>query len=105
MLGDRLSAKDIGDAARRGNKIALSIYRSAGQHVGIGIGSLLNVLNPEMVILGGGVLKSAPKIFWSTLIKSAKKYAWQEAFASAKIVKASLGDKVGNLGALALAFV
>jgi glucokinase len=104
-LGNRLSAKDIGDAARKGNKIALNIYRNAGQHVGIGIGSLLNVLNPEIVILGGGVLKSAPKIFWSTLIKSAKKYAWQEAIASTKIVKASLGDKVGNFGALALAFV
>ncbi len=100
----KVSAKQVGMAACEGDKLAIESYKEAGYYLGIGIANLLNVLNPEKVVLGGGVLKSAPKIFWSTLVKSAKQHAWPEAYATTRIVRSSLPGSVGDLGALALVF-
>jgi glucokinase len=97
-------AKEVGVAARTGDKLAVESYRQAGYYLGIGIANLLNILNPEKVVIGGGVLKSAHKIFWQTMMKSAKQHAWPEAFRTTKILRSQLKGHVGDLGALALVF-
>ncbi len=99
-----LGAKEVGLAARAGDKLAIESYRKAGYYLGIGIANLLNILNPEKVVIGGGVLKSAHKIFWATLMKSVKQHAWPEAFRTVRIVRSQLKGYVGDLGALALVF-
>lgn len=100
----KVSAKQAGQAAREGDKLAIESYRSAGYYLGIGLANLLNILNPETIVIGGGVLKSAHKIFWKTMMKSAKQHAWPEAFRTATIVRSQLQGCVGDLGALALVF-
>ena len=100
----KVSAKQVGMAAREGDKLAIGSYRSAGYYLGIGVANLLNILNPEKVVIGGGVLKSAPKIFWRTMMESAKRHAWPEAFRTVKIVRSQIKGHVGDLGALALVF-
>lgn len=97
-------AKQVGFAAREGDKLCIQSYRYAGYHLGIGIAILLNVLNPAKVVLGGGVLKSAPGVFWKAMIQSCKKHAWPEAFLGVKILRSRLQGQVGDLGALALVF-
>jgi glucokinase len=97
-------AKEVGRAAREGDKLAVQSYRLAGYCLGLGIANLLNILNPGKIVIGGGVLKSAHKIFWATMMKSAKEHAWPEAFRTVKIVRSGLKGHVGNLGALALVF-
>ena len=97
-------AKEGGMAARGGDKSAIESYKKAGYYLGIGIANLLNVLNPEKVVIGGGVLKSAHKIFWATMMKSARQHAWPEAFRTVRIVRSQLKGHVGDLGALALVF-
>lgn len=101
---ERVTAREVGAAAREGNKLAIESYQCAGYYLGIGIANLLNILNPEKVVIGGGVLKSAHKIFWQTMMKSAKRHAWPEAFRTVKIVRSQLKGHVGDLGALALVF-
>lgn len=100
----KITAQMVGQAARKNDVLALKAYEYAGFYLGIGIANILNILNPEMVILGGGVLKSAPKIFLQSMMESCKRDAWPQAFEAVKIVQTKLGDQVGNLGALALAF-
>jgi len=100
----KVSARQVGMAAREGDKLAIESYRQAGYYLGIGIANLLNVLNPEKIVIGGGVLKSAHKIFWATMMKSAKQHAWPESFRTVRIVRSQLKGHVGNLGALALVF-
>ena len=97
-------AKEVGLAARAGDKVAIGSYRQAGYYLGIGIADLLNILNPEKVVIGGGVLRSAPKVFWKAMMRSAKQHSWPEAFRTVKIVRSQLKGHVGNLGALALVF-
>ncbi len=98
------SARLLGLAAKKGNKTALGIYSQAGFYLGIGIANLLNTLNPEMVILGGGVWNSAPKEFWNSMMKSCRENAWPQAFKAVKIVRSNLKGHSGDLGALALGF-
>ena len=100
----RFNARQVGMAAREGDKLSIESYRQAGYYLGIGIANLLNILNPEKVVIGGGVLKSAHKIFWKTMMKSAKQHAWPEAFRTVRIVRSQLKGHVGDLGALALVF-
>lgn len=95
-------AREVGKVAREGDRLAVGSYRKAGYYLGIGIANLLNILNPEKIVIGGGVLKSAPGVFWNTMIQSAKRHAWPEAFRTAKILRSKLSGRVGDLGALAL---
>lgn len=97
-------AKEVGIAAREGDKLAIESYREAGYYLGIGIANLMNILNPEMIVAGGGVLKSAPKIFWRRMMRSAQTHAWPETFSTTRIVRSKLRGSVGDLGALALVF-
>ena len=97
-------AKEVGKAAREGDKTAIQSYQKAGYYLGIGIANLLNVLNPGKVVIGGGVLKSAHPVFWKTMIRSSKQHAWPEAFRTTRIVKSPLLGRSGDLGALALVF-
>ncbi len=97
-------AREIGALAKKGNRAALKVYQKAAWDLGIGLANLLNVLNPEMIILGGGVFKSAPSSYWKAILASTKKHAWPEAYHSVTIVRSSLDENVGNLGALALGF-
>lgn len=98
------SAKQIGEAALKGDRLALEIFKQAGFFLGVGIANLLNILNPQKIILGGGVLKSAPGVFWAAMRESAKSQAWPQAWKSAGIARSSLGGHAGDLGALALVF-
>jgi glucokinase len=100
----RITAKVVGAAAKKGDRLALRSFARAGFYLGIGIANLLNILNPELIILGGGVLKSAPPIFFKAMRDSCELDAWPQAFEAVRILRTKLGDHVGDLGALALAF-
>lgn len=52
---EELSARDVAAAARRGDLVAQQIIGSAGRYLGIAIAGLVNIFNPRMVVLGGGV--------------------------------------------------
>ncbi len=102
--GHRVTAQYVGVAAKKGDPLALKAYQRAGFYLGIGISNLLNIFNPQLIILGGGVLKSAPRNFWQSMRQNTKCEAWPQAFRAVKIVRTQLGDLVGDLGTLALVF-
>lgn len=102
--GEIVDAKTIGLAAKQGNRAALKVYERAAHYLGYGLANIINILNPEIIILGGGVWKSSPPQFWNKMMSSCKAHAWHEAFRTVKIVPSTLEGRVGDLGALALAF-
>ena len=97
-------AKEVGLAASSGDKVAIESYRKAAYYLGIGLANLMNVLNPEAIVIGGGVLKSAPPVYWKEVLRSAKGHAWPEAFQTTKVLQSPLLGHSGDLGALALVF-
>jgi len=84
--------------ARAGNKEYQDVYKKFGFWLGVGIANTINVINPEIVIVGGSISK-AWDLFKEEMNKSAKKYIISIQAKETKIVSAKLGDDAGALGA------
>ena len=105
MSGKKVSgAKEVGLAAGAGDRRALKSYLKGAYYLGIGLANLMNILNPEAIVLGGGVFMSSPAAYWKALMRSAKDHAWPEAFRTTKILLSPLLGHSGDFGALALVF-
>jgi len=98
----RISAKDVAQLAKKGDKNAKKAFDQAGYFLGIGLGILINVLNPDKIILGGGVMKSA-SLLLTPAVKEAAKRSFKASFKCCHILKAQLGNKAGIIGSAAWA--
>lgn len=90
-------------AYREGDKVAVSVLDNAARYIGIGIGSLVNVLGPEVVVLGGGVVEAMGDDFIERIERTARKIAFDFAIKDVRFVRAELGDDAGMVGAAMLA--
>ena len=90
------------EAASAGDDFSLSIWHRVGVALGIGIASLINLLNVEMVVIGGGV-SNAWDLFIETTYEEARRRAFHAPMEVAKIERGSLKDDAGILGASYLA--
>ncbi|MBI4430956.1 MAG: ROK family protein [Candidatus Omnitrophica bacterium] len=97
----RLSAEIVADAAREGDPLAVQIMRNAGHFLGIGLANVINILNPEIVVLGGGVMK-AGDLVWKSMEQAIKREAWPGPLKVCKIMRSKLGEHCGDLGAISL---
>jgi glucokinase len=89
--------------ARNGDKAAIHLFSEAGRYLGIGVASLLHMLNPEAVIIGGGVSR-AWDLFSPSMMDEINRRCFREIVERTRIMPASLGDNAGILGAARLAF-
>jgi glucokinase len=96
------SAKEIAAAAKNGDKLSIQAFELAGFYLGRTIADFLHILNPSILILGGGVSMSGELIMKPMLASLEKHVISPEYISDLKIVVADLGDDVGLLGALAL---
>jgi len=93
-----ITARDITLLARKGDGAARKSFERAGYFLGIGLGIIINVLNPEIIFLGGGVM-AAGNLLLKPALKEARKRCFQAAFVSTKIRRARLGNDAGFIGA------
>lgn len=96
-----INAVIVARAARQGDRLAQQIYRQAAFYFGLSVANVIHVLNPEMIVIGGGVSK-AGRLFFAPLIQTARIFSWVRPYRSCKIVPAKLRDEVGDLGAISL---
>ncbi len=92
----------IDTAAEAGDALACEVMQETGHFVGLGIASMVNVFNPEVVVLGGKIARS--QTLFNTAVRTARASAIGSIFASAKIVHAELDDDAGIMGAAELAW-
>lgn len=100
---DLVSGGDLGKAYRAGDKLVVKIMNRAAQMIGVGIGSLVNVLSPEIVVLGGGVVEAMEDDFVERIDLAVRDVAFDFMTKELKIVRATLGDDAGVTGAAMLA--
>lgn len=103
LVGDNLeliTGKVVSEAAAAGDNLAQEILYRAGWALGVGIGNVANLINPQRFVLGGGVMK-AGEGFWDVLQRVARETALPEV--NFEIVPAALGDDAPLWGAVALA--
>jgi glucokinase len=95
-----LTGEMISQAAGQGDELALQVLDKGAWALGVGIGNVANLVNPQRFILGGGVTKSGP-LFWETVRRTARGTALPEVHF--EVVPAELGDDAPLWGAAALA--
>jgi glucokinase len=98
-----LTSEEIYRAGLAGDELALEVFRRMGVYLGIGLANLINILNPEMIVIGGGVVNGW-ELFERHMLQQVAERAFPLPAASVKIVKAECGDDAGLLGAARLAF-
>lgn len=107
LVGDnweKLTSKVFRQAFDAKDKLVVSNLERAAKLTGVAVGSLLNILSPEKVIIGGGMIESLEKELMPIIQKYAKMNCFSIISKGVDIVPAALGDDAGILGAAAIAW-
>jgi glucokinase len=102
LAGRTLDQKVIVDAARQGDAVALEVLEGTARALGAGIAAVLNLLNLERVVIGGGVSAAGP-ILLDRIVAEAKLRTFPAVFAGCSFVPAALGSDAGVVGAARVA--
>lgn len=97
----RLTPKAIYDAAMQGDALSLEVFDEAGYYIGLGVASCINIFNPEIFVIGGGIAQAGDVLF-DPIIRTAEANAIGTLFSKCRIVMAELGDNAGIMGGAAL---
>jgi glucokinase len=97
-IKENLSAEEIYRRAKEGEAAARQSFSKAGYYLGIGLGIIINFLNPEMIILGGGVMNTGEYLL-APALEEARKRSYEASFSCCKIERAVLGNDAGVIGA------
>lgn len=100
---NKLTPKIIFNEAKKGDGLAKEIVNETGEYLGIGLANLVNILNPERIILGGGVVQSI-EILLKPAMKELKKRAFARGIENLKILPWKLGNHAGIIGSIYLFF-
>lgn len=98
---EKITKKIIIDAAQKGDKLAKEILMDAASWLGIKVAYMINMFNPQLVTIGGG-MEEAGSLFLDALTNCVKMYAFEEAFNAVKIMPTFLKEDAVALGAAAL---
>jgi glucokinase len=101
--GIGISAKEVVDRARAGERAAAGVIREAAHALGIGIANVFGLLDPELILIGGGVSR-AGSILIDPAVEHARSLVFGPLRRRLKVRRARLGDDGGLLGAACLGF-
>jgi len=96
----RISARMVAEAARAGDAASVAIYENAGRYLGIALANAVNLLSPEAIILGGGMMASKD-LFLPSAERVMRELSLSEPLKYVRLAEAELGDRAGPLGMIA----
>ncbi len=99
----KVTALTVQTAAEKGDPIANELIRKTAYYFGVGLTNLINIFNPEMIVIGGGLSNMGDRLL-KPAYEEAGKRAFHQAFQAVRFVPAALGRNSGVLGAAAFAF-
>jgi glucokinase-like ROK family protein len=95
---ENITPEIVVEATKRGDKLAFNIMEKTGEYLGIGIADMINIFNPELIVIGAGV-SQAGDILLEPLKRAVKARALQLSSSMTNIKVSQLGDNAGALGA------
>lgn len=101
-MNKNFTADDMAREAKEGDDFSLMMIERTGKYIGTGVASVINLLNLERIVLGGGVMQAGDLIL-NPIIQEAKRRAFQPCFEATQIVAAVLGNDATTIGAAMLA--
>lgn len=96
---DEITAREVAAAARKGDLIAQQILAQAGSHIGIAIAGLVNLFNPGMVIIGGGVAQTGD-ILLEPMRQTVQRRSLPASTRAVRITTSMLGRRSSSMGAV-----
>lgn len=99
---DSLTAKTVGDAAEAGDSLAREIFAYCGEYLGRGLSLIVDILNPEVIVLGS-VFARCEHFLRPTMLDVLEREALSSSLSICKIVASGLGDNIGDYAALSVA--
>ncbi len=106
LLGDNLADMRSGDlrkALKKGDKLVEKVIEDAAEYTGIAVGNIINLINPEYIVLGGGVIDALEDEMMAIIVETARDYAMAGTAKGIEIISSRLGDHAGITGAAVLA--
>ncbi len=94
-----LTPEVIAQQAKNGDKVAQKIFSEIGSHIGVGVSNIIDLFDPEIIVVSGGISK-AGSILFAPIKKTVAQRVVGAKFRDYKIVPAKLGDDAGILGAV-----
>lgn len=100
LKGDlkNLSIKVISNAAKKDDYVAKEVLEETAGYLAVALGNIANILNPEIIVVGGGIIDGSPE-FLTMISSELKKHAFETAVKHLKVTKAALGNDAGFIGA------
>ena len=95
---EEITTLAVVEAAREGDKLAIELIEDAGVTLGMRVAYLVNVINPEIVVIGGGV-ERAESLLLNPVKKMVRKYSFEEAASAVRIIPSCLGEDAVSMGA------
>ncbi|MCL1858337.1 MAG: ROK family protein [Oscillospiraceae bacterium] len=95
------TAKDIAEAAKKGDEKAIEIYKTSGEYLGYALSLLIDLLNPEMIIIGS-IYQRCEDLLRDSCMEVLEREALKYSLDVCQVVPAVLGDDIGLYAALAL---
>ena len=99
------SAEDVFRAVKSGDKDARFIVESAGDALGNSVGFLINVVDPEAIIVGGGLGLAGGPYYWERFVSATRDHIWSESARDIPIPRTVLGVDSAMIGAATTAYV
>jgi glucokinase len=93
-----ISLEELSALAARNNRSAIDIWRKTGAHLGFALAGVVNLLNLDAIVIGGGVA-NAGKVLFDSINDTLKKQAMSVQAKHVKVIKAKLGNEAGLIGA------
>lgn len=100
---DLIRSSTLAKAVRRGDKLTTKVMHRTERYLGIGVASIVNFLNPEMIVLGGGVIEAMGDDFLAGIRCVTENHVLPSTMNGVQIVGAKLGDDAGVIGGAVLA--
>lgn len=97
-ISDEITAKMINEAALQGDRASLDIIEETGRYLGIALINIMHVLNPEMIVLAGGMI-GAGELLMNPIRQITQQRAFEASYRDTKIVFSQLGNDAGIIGA------
>lgn len=99
----KLRSGSLRKAIRKGDKFVEKLVLEAARYTGVAVASLINILNPEVVVLGGGIMEALEEEVFPTITKTARSLVMPGTGQGVQIVSSKLADNAGIMGAAVLA--
>ncbi len=99
---ERITRAMIVEAAKAGDATAIGVVRTAGQHIGVGLASIVNILNPEMIVVAGEAAQEAGDLLLDPIRETIARRSMGVLAQRVEVVTSALGDRIWVTGAAAL---